>query len=244
MSYDYDFRDNDPNGKFLCFRYLLSSTDTNMNGLVNIIIKDTSDSITTLNLTQMISFAIEPLSFSDVDNKLDFNITTKFKNDTACKGIAFTQTCKLHQGLVEYSVILKNSSISLRHFHWQNDSYLQDFSSDLRTDAALWDQAFMNLYRPVRFNQSQLYCNGSVKWSGLLTNCPRWNREVLKTNMICVYQTVDTPMTFRESIDFAIENVGKSCERTWRNPMQVMWFFVFVFVFVFLDMIHTEKISA
>lgn len=145
MSYDYDIHDNDPDGKFSCSPSA-TSIGPGQDGVVNVTTRDhAGGSTTTTNLTQMISYAIEPISFLDVNNKLDFKITTKFKNDTACKGIAFTQMCKLHRGLVEYSVILKNNSISLRYPHWQNDSYLQDLSSDLRADAVSWNQAFMNL---------------------------------------------------------------------------------------------------
>lgn len=68
------------------------------------------------NLTWMTAFAIEPVVSLD-GIYADFSIITKFKNDTACKGVAFTQTCKLHQGLVEYSIILTNNSISLRYPH-------------------------------------------------------------------------------------------------------------------------------
>lgn len=75
----------------------------------------------------MTAFAIEPIDSLDDTIYSDFIITTKFKNDTACKGVAFTQACKLHQGLVEYSIILKNNSISLRYPHWQNDTFLSIF---------------------------------------------------------------------------------------------------------------------
>lgn len=112
----------------------------------------------------MIIFAIEPLIIEDSmaarfnDTSLtrsDFNITTKFRNSTACKGVAYTQTCKLHQGLVEYSVVLQNNIISLRHSHWQNDSFLQDLSPYLITPAPSWNRAFINLYNTVRIVYSR-----------------------------------------------------------------------------------------
>ena len=183
----------------------------------------------------MITFAIQPIPLVFDGDIYDFNITTKFRNDTACKGLAFTQTCSLHQGIVEYSVILQDSSISLRYPHWQNDSFLNDLpkalpnnassSSDLRTRVASWNQAFMNLYKPVKFNTSRYYCDGEPVGSILLTNCQDQMVNFSSDAMECIYYTGNSPMTFRDSMDFEIENVNnKNCGRTWRNPMQVILF--------------------
>lgn len=187
----------------------------------------------------MIAFAIEPIPLEFDSSSYDFDITTKFKNDTACKGVAFTQICTLHQGIVEYSVILQNSSISLRYPHWQNDSFLQDLpgtlpdglsrdlSNELRTDATTWNQVFMNLYKPVRFNSSRLYCDEEPVKSQLYTNCSDQSMDSSSGPMECLYQTRNSPMTFRDSMDFEIENVNKNCGKTWRNPMQIIFSFFF-----------------
>lgn len=190
----------------------------------------------------MIAFAIEPILFRDSENKFDVKITTKFKNDTACRGVAFAQTCELHQGIVEYSVILQNTSISLRYPHWQNDSFLQNLPSalsntlpsalpiafqnnvsiDLRTDAETWNKVFMNLYTPVRFNSSRLYCDGEPAESYLYTNCPDGFFDPSSDAMMCPYEIRNFPMTFRDSMSFEIEGVNKTCGKIWRNPMQVI----------------------
>ena len=221
MSYDYDIEDVDD--KYPCDSYDVTYISDKRNGTIYADIPDDMGGSITMKLTQMTAFAIEPIRFMGLDENFDFNITTKFKNDTACKGSAFTQTCTLHQGLVEYSVILKNNSISLRYPHWQNDSFLQNLSSDLRTDGILWKRTFTNLYEVVRFNQSQAYCNETVGFSLWYTMCPEMSRRSINQDMNCDYIIDDIPLTFRESRSFENENVvGKDCERTWRNPMQVM----------------------
>lgn len=220
MSYGYHIEDVDD--KFPCDSYDVASISDKRNGTIYAGIPDGMGGSITMKLTQMTAFAIEPILFMGLDENFDFNITTKFKNDTACKGFAFTQTCTLHQGLVEYSVILKNNSISLRYPHWQNDSFLQNLSSDLRTDGLLWKRAFTNLYEVVRFNQSQAYCNETLGFSQWYTQCPEMDGR-MNQDMNCDYIIGDIPLTFRESTSFENENVvGKDCERTWRNPMQVM----------------------
>lgn len=224
MSYDYDIED--AANKLSCD--LFDATNLHIldtkDGITSANISDGMGGSIRINLTQMTAFEIEPIRFEGLDEHFDFNITTKFKNDTACKGFAFTQTCTLHQGLVEYSVILKNNSISLRYPHWQNDSFLQDLSSDLRADGILWTRAFMNLYEVFGFNQSQAYCNETIGFSRWYTRCPEMMTGLgIDQAMECDYTLGDTPLTFRESMSFENENVvGKDCERTWRNPMQVM----------------------
>ena len=174
-------------------------------------------------------FAIEPMTIEDSmaarfdDSSLsrsNFNITTKFKNDTACKGVAYTETCVLHQGLAEYSIILQNNTISLQYPHWQNDSFLQDLSPYLMTSASSWNRAFINLYNPVRNTYSRSKCDSNTVVGSVYTNCPR-EAEWDKGNMSCRYDTINSAITVRDSMDFKIENGGKDCGQTWRNPMQV-----------------------
>lgn len=173
--------------------------------------------------TWMTAFAIHPISLESPISP-HFNITTKFKNDTACKGVAFTQTCELHQGLVDYSIILTNDSISLRYPHWQNDTFLSGLSDSIRAPAELWNRVFINLYKPIRFDYSRTYCNGTLGWAKVYTKCDREFELYgeMDFNMSCVYDIDNSIMTIRDNMNFEIENVGKVCGKTWRNPMQVI----------------------
>ena len=227
MSYDYDIHANDIESKRACDSISGLKLESG-NGSEILTITDNLGTSISAKPTWMTAFAIEPISLND-KSRFDFNITTKFKNETSCKGIAFAQTCKLHQGLVEYSIILKNSSISLRYPHWQNDSFLQDLSNDLLSTAASWNSVFMNLYKPVRFNYSRRYCKGEENhdYSRVYTNCLPYAVWGGEDDMNCTYEIDNSPMTFRDSMDFEIENAGKECGKTWRDPMQVKYFFPF-----------------
>lgn len=226
MSYDYDINVDDAVGsKIFCDSIGEFSEKDNITlgvGTINIDIADKMGvNDRAINLTTMIAFAIEPIVYANSENVYDFNLTTKFKNDTGCKGAAFTQTCTLNQGIVEYSIIFKNNSISLRYPHWQNDSFLEDVSSELRARARLWNNAFLNLYAPVRLVQTWTGCGGNFGFTDWMTLCSEneiWNNKKV---MDCYYELNKVPMTFRDSLNFEIGKGSNACEKTWRNPMQV-----------------------
>lgn len=84
----------------------------------------------------------------------------------------------------------------------------------------------MNLYKPIKFDYSRTYCNGKYGLTKLYTKCQKEIEYGIETttNMTCVYNIANSPMTFRDSMDFEIENMNKECGKTWRNPMQVICF--------------------
>lgn len=61
--------------------------------------------------------------------------------------------------------------------------------------------------------------------SKVYTSCPKLD-EWDKSNMSCNYDTMNSPITFRDSMDFKTENAHTGCGQTWQDPMQVFEMFL------------------
>jgi hypothetical protein len=75
---------------------------------------------------------------------------TSFNTDSGCRWVAHKETCTLRQAIVNYAVVLKSDTISLRYPYWQNDTVNRHFSGSLLTLTKEWKTALKELYKPVR----------------------------------------------------------------------------------------------
>lgn len=148
------------------------------------------------------------------------NITTAFKNTPTCKGRAQARRCTLRQGVVEYAVMIKNDTISLRNPHWQNDTFLQDTPVNLLDMANYWWEVFPQLYPPIQVNLEHGPRSNSLVF-GLYGDCLSSYRESNTSCSVAGFQT--QPIVLKDLsiryINQADPNLSE-CNYTWSDPMQ------------------------
>lgn len=165
----------------------------------------------------------------------EIHITAKFKDMPTCKGVAQMRICTLHQGVVEYAVVLQNSTISLQYPHWQNDTFLYKMDRQHQGYLTQWLEAFSTLNPANRYDithTGQFSKFNSYQY----VNCNAWEDRPA-SNMSC-YSSSDSGFTFRDRDRFGGGSqsiVWPSCEDTWRDPIQVFKLhFPFLFSFEFI----------
>lgn len=79
-------------------------------------------------------------------------LTSTFKETTTCKGAIREHRCTLNPRIVEYSVILRNDTISLQYPHWQNDTFLKDVHEKRHELGVQGGTLLPLLFPPVQLN--------------------------------------------------------------------------------------------
>ena len=150
----------------------------------------------------------------------EIRITTKFKDMPTCKGVAQKRTCTLHQGLVEYAVVLQNSTIRLQHPHWQNDTVLRQYERQNQTYVTQWLETFSTLNPAYKHDFRHMLAKEDIMLLHY-TNCNDWSMRPA-SNMSCEQQNIySSDFTFRAIDRFENKRHGPPCEQTWRDPTQV-----------------------
>lgn len=148
------------------------------------------------------------------------NITTTFKDRPTCRGTVQARRCTLRQGVVEYAVMIKNDTISLRHPHWQNDTFLQDTPIDLLDTINHWTKIFPHLYPPIQVNLDRSVRSKAARlhW---YQDCPKGYGQ---SNTSCpVSGSIGERLG---SIDLSRQYINEKqaglnpCDITWSDPMQ------------------------
>lgn len=152
----------------------------------------------------------------------EIRVTTKFKDMPTCEGVAQIRTCTLHQGVVEYAVVLQNSTISLQYPHWQNDTILYKYGRQNQSYITQWLEAFSTLNPAYKYDLRHMLSKGDIM-SEDYVNCNAWGDRPA-SNMSCSFSSslCDSGFTFRYRDRFQNKGIILSpCKRTWRDPIQV-----------------------
>lgn len=167
-----------------------------------------------------------------LSNPGEIRIITKFKDMPTCKGVAQMRMCTLHQGVFEYAVMLRNSTISLQYPHWQNDTMLYTHGRQNQSYITQWLQAFSMLTPAYKYDITHDIMASDIE-AKRYVNCNSWGTRPA-SNMNCTPEA-DAAFTFRDrdrfkvhDDRFGIEDSEASCDLTWRDPTQVFHVFLWV----------------
>jgi hypothetical protein len=98
-----------------------------------------------------------------VGKRAEINITTAFKNESACAGNIYIHRCTLRPGVVEYDVVLRARSIALRSpadDGWRRDR-LVSASWTENWPTYPWAMALQSLHPRFRVNMTTARTDGS-----------------------------------------------------------------------------------
>lgn len=161
-------------------------------------------------------------------------ITSAFKDTATCKGTIPVRRCTLLPGLVEYTIMIKNDTISLQHPHWQNDTFLQaregKFSNDLPLTWNPWQAVFPTFFPPVELNLTEGPRPNEYEFD-LYSNCPEGEFSAgIGSNTTCRnggpgWQRVEVNDLSRQYLNQPDPSCDPesacACTYTWHDPMQV-----------------------
>ncbi len=177
-------------------------------------------------------------------------INATFKDGSTCDGSIQSQKCTLRQGIVEYVVTLADDTISLRHPHWQNDTYLHDAPKQ-EPYQINWASVLVLLYPAETVNMSYYYGEegpGKLPNTEQFVDCGNNTEANIATCFISkvaggvrTRRPRDTSAHFSNQ-DFRHQQFQSPCNYSWRDPMQVSEILRFLW---FLDSkIHRPPIGA
>lgn len=157
----------------------------------------------------------------------EIRITTKFKDMSTCKGVAQTRTCTLHQGVIDYAVILRNGNISLRYPHWQNDTFLHKYERQNQSYITKWLEVFSTLNPADRSDLRHSTLNDIFEQIDYV-NCNDWKQRPA-SNMSCV-SSVSRENNFAFRAKWRFRDLDQKTDESgcspwkWRDPIQVFGF--------------------